>query len=175
MANTAANVRVDDYGDILYAATTATLPTALNAATTGFTPLGYLGEDGVTESQPIDTNETKAWQNGDIVRRKQTSHELTYEFTCLETSAAVQALVYGTTPTTGTPLEMSGAVLPEHAFIIDVKDGTLKRRICIPRGDITERPEVVYSNNEARVYKVIITCYPDADGVKAYVYEGTAA
>jgi hypothetical protein len=175
MANTADNVRVGVTGAVYYAATTATLPISVSAATTGFTDLGYVGEDGITETQPTDTNEIKARQNGAIVRRPQTSHELTYEFTLLETSNAVQALVFGTAPTTGTAMSITGDKLDAHAFVIDVDDGSIRRRICIPNGEITERPEVVYANSEAAAYKVTITCYPDASGKKNYVYQGTVS
>jgi hypothetical protein len=175
MANTADNIRTGVTGAVYKAPLATSLPASLNAATTGFTDLGYVNEDGVTESQPTDTNDIKAWQNGDVVRRVQKSHELTYKFTLLETSPTVQALVYGTSPLTGTPLEMTGDPLLHHAFVIDVEDGTHKRRICIPDGAITERPEVVYSNADATAYAVTITCYPDASGNKAYVYLGAAA
>jgi hypothetical protein len=175
MSNTAGNVRVGVTGSVYYAATTQALPASLTATTTGFTDLGYIGEDGITESQSTDTNEIKAWQNGDICRRVQTSHELTYQFTLLETSAAVETLFYGDTFTAGTPGHITADEPVHKGFVLDVVDGTKKRRICIPDGQITERGEVVYAASDPQSYQVTITCYADVSGNKAYIYEGTTA
>ena len=175
MGNTAANVRVGVTGAVYYAALDTALPTSVSGALTAFTELGYVTEDGVTESQPTDGTDIKAWQNGDIVRTIQTSHELTYEFALMETSSAVQTLFYGGNPATATPLEITGEKPDDKAYIIVVDDGTLRRLICIPHGSIKSREDVIYSNSEPYTYGITITCYPDTSSTKAYVYQGTVA
>lgn len=175
MANTADNVRVGVTGTVSYGATSLTLPATLTAAATSFTDVGYIGEDGITETQDTDTTDITAWQNGDVVRRVQTSHDLTYAFTLLETSTATQTLIYGAAAGAATPLEVTGDQPAHYKFVIDVVDGTKKFRICIPDGQITEKGDVVYASGEAVSYPITITCYPDSNGNKAYIYTGDAA
>lgn len=175
MANTADNVRVGVTGAVYYAATTQALPTTLTAATTGFTDVGYVGEDGITKSEPEDTNPVKAWQNGATVRTIKSSHEVTYAFDLLESSTAVYTLIYGSAPGAGTALKIDGADRDHHAFVIDVVDGTEKLRYCIPDGQITELGDVVHANGEPIAYPITITCYPDTSGNKVYVYKGATA
>ena len=175
MANTADNVFVGVTGVVYYGESTTTLPTALNDALTEFTDVGYINEDGITETQGTESNDVKAWQNGDVVRVIQTSHSLTYQFTMLETSDNVQTLFYGGAPAAATPLEIDGSEPDRRTFVIVALDGTKKRLIAIPDGQITERGDVVLNSDGPAEYSVTITCYPDSSGVKAYVYEGTAA
>lgn len=172
MANTASNVRVGVTGAVYYAALGTTLPSTLTASVSAFTELGYVNEDGITESQPVDNTDVNAWQNGDIVRTIQSSHDLTYQFMLLETSTATQSFFYGGDPLTATPYKITGEQLDHHAMVIDVLDGSNKRRICIPDGQVVERGDVVYSGNDPVGYEVTVRCFPDSSGTKAYVYEG---
>ena len=54
--------------------------TALDAA---FKNLGYISEDGLTESTSIDTNTVKAW-GGDVVMVNQTGKTTTFSLTLIE-------------------------------------------------------------------------------------------
>lgn len=166
---TAGNVRVGVTGAVYYAPTGTTLPTtaaaSLNAA---FADVGYISEDGITQTMNVDVNEVMAWQNGDVVRKIQTSHDLTYTFTMLEMSADTVELFYGDYAAGVT--KITGEQLGNHAFVLDVVDGDNDIRIVIPDGQITERGDVVYSGTEPIGFEVTITCYPDSSGVKAYHY-----
>jgi hypothetical protein len=177
VTNTASNVFVAGSGTVYVGPLGTTLPTTLNAAPdAAFKDIGYLGPDGVTESQPADSTDVVAWQNGDVCRTKRTKHALTYSFTALEVkNDDAQDFFYGDHPLTATPLEITGDDPDHHALVIDVLDGTSKRRYCIPDGQITEQGDVVFSSQDSASYPVTVTCYPDASSNKAYVYEGTAA
>ena len=169
MVNTADNVLVARTGGVYYAPTNTTLPTASDAALAGpFESVGFISEDGITQSEPTDIQEVVAWQDGAVVRKIQTSHDLTYTFTMLETSAETLELFYG--DYTAGVVEVTGAQLGKHAFVIDVADGDNDIRFVIPDGQITERGDVTYASSDAIGYEVTITCYPDEDGVKAYKY-----
>lgn len=166
---TAGNVRVGVTGAVYYAATSTTLPTSAAAALAGaFDDVGYISEDGITQTMNIDTNDIQAWQNGDVVRKIQTSHDLTYTFTMLEMSAETVELFYG--DYTAGVTEITGDQLGNWAFVLDVVDGDNDIRIVIPDGQVTDRGDVVYSGTDPIGYEVTITCYPDSDGVKAYHY-----
>ena len=166
MALASANVRVAVTGEISVGATTATAPTGTGGALTGFTGLGYVGEDGVTESRDRSTEDIKAWQNGDTVRTLVTEGSLTYNFKLLETTKAAVELAYGTTVTQSVT-DGNYVIVPtstggRKSFVIDVVDGSNLRRIYIPQGEVTEVGDTVYANGEAIGYEVTVTCYADA-------------
>lgn len=175
MALTAANVRVAVTGVVSVGATSATAPTGTGtSAPTGFTDLGYVGEDGVTESPSKTTNPVKAWQTGATVRRVVTEGEYQISFTLIETSKATVELYYGATATTGVS-EGSIAVIPtntggQKSFCIDVVDGSEKKRIYVATGEVTEVGDIVYRNGEAIGYPITITAYPTATGESATVF-----
>lgn len=165
MALTSANVRVAVTGEVLVGATSATAPTGTGGTTTGFSGLGYVSDDGITETRDRDTDEIKAWQNGDTVRTLVTGGTLTYQFTMLETSKDTIETFYGAT-VTQTATDGSWVIVPtatggRRSFIIDVVDGSELRRIYIPQGEVTEVDDVTYANGEAIGYNVTITAYPD--------------
>jgi hypothetical protein len=180
MATTAANVRVGVSGAVSFAPTGTALPVTptatLNAA---FEEVGYINEDGLTTSTSTDTNDIKAWQNGDIVRRVQTSHDFTIQFAMLETNELVLELYYGnfTHGALGAPgvATVRGEQGTRGAWVFDVEDGDDLIRIVVPDGQVTEREDVQYVNGDAVQYGVTLTTYPDASGNKAYIYFETDA
>lgn len=171
----AGNVRVAVTGGIYVAPTATTIPTdpttELDAA---FDEVGYIGEDGITESHGTETSDIRAWQNGAVVRRVQTSHALTFAFTMIETNPTALELFYGNYEDggVGTPavVEVTGEQLDRQRFVLHVIDGDDLIRIVVPDGQVTERGDVVYANGQEIGRQVTITCYPDEDEVKAYIY-----
>jgi len=169
MALDADNVRVAISGGVFTAPTGTALPTTADATlNVAFTDLGYVSEDGIVESQEADVTDIVAWQNGDVVRKVQTSHDLTYELTLIETKDAVLETYYGAL--SSGVVEVTGDQLGRQSWVIDVIDGDHDIRVVIPEGQVTERGEVTYANGEAISYQVTITAYPDVTGVKAYIY-----
>lgn len=82
-------------GGVLIGALTATAPTSAKGALTGYTAAGYIGEDGVTETNERSTEKVRAW-GGDTVKVVQTEHGVSYSFTFLETlNSDVLKAVYG--------------------------------------------------------------------------------
>lgn len=183
MANTAANIVAGvplATGGVLLGATTATAPTTATAALTGFTGAGYIGEDGVTETNERNTDKIRAW-GGDTVKVVQTEHNVSYKFTFLETlNTDVLKAVYGddnvlktaATLTTGTlhEVQINGAELPRKSFVFEVKDGAAKIRIYVPDGQVTEVGDVTYSDSEVIGYEVTVEAFPDSLGNKAYKF-----
>jgi hypothetical protein len=168
---TADNVRVAVTGAIYYAPTGTALPTsataALNAAFLA-NDLGYISEDGITQSISEDITDIKAWQNAAVVRKIQTGHDVTYQFGMLETASDPLALFYGNFA--GGVAEIDGGSLPRMSFIIQVDDGGNQIRIVIPDGQVTERGDITYANADAVIYDVTLTAFPDGSGNKAYIY-----
>lgn len=175
MATVAANVNVAVTGGAYFAPIATILPTtAVAALGVAFKEIGYLGEDGITQSIGGSNTEIKAWQNSDVVRIIETEHALTYQLTLLETNVDSLELYFGNfTALTGL-VEIKAGTMPHQAFILEVLDGADHIRIVVPDGQISERGDVVYKNGEAVAYPITLSCFPDATGVKAYVYYDTA-
>lgn len=163
-------------GGILSGPLTAVLPTdATSAPDPSLVANGYVDADGVTESVNTSSSDIKAW-GGDTVRTVQTEHTLEYKFKLLQSDAQNLALYYGdenvalgAVPNSFIARIRAGD-LPHHKWVIEVKDGDARIRVCIPDGQITDRGDITYKDSEAIEYEVTVTCYPDSTGTKAYKY-----
>lgn len=179
MANTVTNVSAGKPkvgGAINVADTSATLPTTVSAALTGFTALGYVSEDGLTNQNTIESEDIKAW-GGDTVLVIQTEKTDTFGLTLIEVlNVDVLKIVFGDTNVSGTladgiTVNVNATELPEKAWVIDMvmRGGALKR-IVIPRAKVSEIGEVTYTDNEAVGYELTLTALPDASGNTHYEY-----
>lgn len=180
MANTATNVSAakPTKGGAVYKALVSsnpTLPTSVDDATTGFDSLGYLSEDGVTNSNSPSSEDIKAW-GGDTVLNTQTEKPDTFAFKLIE---VLNKDVLETIYTSGNVTEADGEIkitanakeMEATAFIIDMMlRGAKKKRIVIPNGKIAEIGDIVYKDDEAIGYEVTISCVPDSDGNTHYEY-----
>ncbi len=165
MATDATKVGVAVTGSVYKAPTGTAAPTsqstALNAA---FVDLGYIGEDGVTESLPVsgDATPIKAWQNGATVRTVRSAPDdfPTYTFVALETNKTVLETKYGVTvtqtATEGAFTINTNTVRTASAYVIDVVDGSELERTYITQGVVTEVGDKVYANQEPIGYEITI-------------------
>lgn len=172
MASDATNVRVALSGAVYTAPSNTAYPAdATSAWGAGWLDLGYISEDGVTESYDDNSETIKAWQGGATVRSIITSTDATFHFVCLETNINVLETYHkgslltddGTTAT----MNVTNATADEKMFGFDVLDGNDHIRIVVPRGEVSERAEITYTNSAAAAYDITITAYPDANGVTA--------
>lgn len=172
----ASNILVGVVGGIFRGPDSATLPTEVAASVesalvaAGFAKAGYASTEGVTQAIGTSTSKIIAW-GGDNVRTVQTEHDLTYAFTPIEHNEETLKLYYGEGATANL-VEINGEMLPVQKFVIPVRDGSKRIVICIPRGQVTERGDVQYYGEDAAGLPVTVTCYPDENGVKAYLYIG---
>lgn len=187
MANTASNVTVGKpavAGGVWRAPAGTTLPTSANATpASAFKCLGYISEDGVTNSNTPSSDDLKAW-GGDTVLTLQTEKPDRFSFTMIEAlNSDVLKAVYGSSNVSGTletglTIKANSAEAEEGVWVIDtVQTGNVLRRIVIPKGKVTEIGDIVYKDNEAIGYNVTITALPGSDGDthKEYLVGATGA
>ena len=171
----AQKVRVAVTGAVYAGPTSATAPTsAVSTIPAGYNDLGYVSEDGVTEAYDEDVQDIQAWQGGAIVRTLISSSKASLAFTMIETKASVLELYHK-----GSTVESLGAngfkvdvVLPgvvRKAIVLDILDGDKHTRLYVRDGEVTERGEITYVNDETISYPVTITCYPVSVGGKDVV------
>ncbi|MBZ4319536.1 hypothetical protein JNW98_09175 [Streptomyces sp. SCA2-4] len=143
------------------------------------TDIGWISEDGITESNSTDTSEIKGWQGGQTVRKVISSSEMTFKFTAIETSRAVLELYHKgakmTTTNGKSVLAIKAPTTDRRLFGFDVIDGSSHVRIVIPDGEVTETGDVTYKADEAVSYEITVTGYPGADGTVAYKYSDDPA
>lgn len=168
MAQSIDEVRVGVDGVVSSAPTGSTAPTTVSSALASpWVDLGYVSEDGVTESNSRTTEKVRAWQRAAVVRTLVTEGETTFSMTLLQTNASTLAEYYGLeasdiNDTDGSFVSSPTKDAPHRAYVIDVIDGDELIRKYIPDGQVTEVGDQVFQNGAPIGYEVTITAYDNA-------------
>lgn len=164
-------------GAIFRAPVGSTLPTdAKTELDTAFKCLGYVSEDGVTNGNSPESEQTKAW-GGDVVLSTQTEKPDTFQFKLIEAkNVDVLKMIYGDSHVTGDldtgiKVDVTAEDPGPAAYVIDMilKDGDLKR-LVIPSASISEMDDIVYNDSEPVGYDVTLTATADDTGCTHHEY-----
>lgn len=151
--------------------------TTLNVA---FECLGYISEDGVTETPNMESEDILDW-GGDVVLSPLTSKTTEWSAEYIESmNEVVLKMVYGDDNVT---VAANGAItitgnaddLEPQSFVFEMKQtGNIPYRLVIPKGKISSIAETTYARGSAVGYNVTIKGLPDATGNSFYKYYGVA-
>lgn len=129
--------------------------------------VGYIGEDGVSESIDKSIEKIRAW-GGDTVRTIQKEHDLTYKFKFLESyKKLVLQLIHGADNVGEDDkgnfhVDITSDVLPKLSWCIQMTDGDKAIRVFIPLANITENGEINYVHSDVIAYEVTLEAFPES-------------
>ena len=165
-------------GAVYRAAAGTTLPTSASATLGGaWVDMGYISEDGVTNSNSPSSEKIKDW-GGQTVLVVSTEKPDTFKLKFIESlNSNVLETVYNDDNVTvdsvnGTiTVAVNADGAEEYAYVIDMvmRGGALKR-IVIPAGMVSEVGDIVYKSDEAVAYEVTLEALPDSSGYSHYEY-----
>lgn len=140
-----------------------------------YLPLGYLSEDGVSNSNSPSNSQTKAW-GGNVVLDSQTEKPDTFKLTMIEAlNMNVLKLVYGENNVSGSldagiKITANRDEAIQQVIVVDMILKDAVKRIVIPRAKVIEVDEIVYADSKAVGYGTKLSAVPDKDGATHYEY-----
>lgn len=151
---------------------------ATTALTDKFHDLGYLSEDGVTNTIDRDSEDINAF-GGDRVLSVTTSRAESFQFGMLETTPETLAVTYGpdnvdvktVNGKDQITVKHNGVEPPELVYVFEfAMTGNRVKRIVVPVGKTGDVDDVTYADGEAITYTPTINAFPDINGNTAYEY-----
>lgn len=172
------NVFVVISGEWLFAPIGTEVPTDVNTALSeDFKDLGWLAEDGFTETPISEKTQIKALQRGTTVKDVTTDSGMEYDVSVLETTPEVLELYFGAKPDPVTgALKIDPAKVRDHyvfvwhAIEVIGENKVNKVRNVIRDGQVSEVQPLTYKYGEPVTYSMKIRAYTDqeGDGVERY-------
>jgi len=176
----AANVAVGKpkaTGGVYAGSTSATLPANATASIdAALVALGYVAEDGLTQTKGGDVTQIRAW-GGDVVKVVRTTDDLSYSFSLMEAAnKTVLSELFGSANVTwtdafgGVKVTINGDQLDNRAWVFEMLDGDTAIRIVVPNGKLDGNYTTTFVDGSAATFPVNLIAFNDASGNKAYMY-----
>lgn len=157
---------------------TAQPTTPTTAPATPFEALGAISDSGLVYGISESKTDFTPWGESAPWRTVITSSVRTFKVQLWETHRkSVVSVMFRQDEASLTPdttsqvvsFAESATVTPDRrAWVFDVYDGDQFERFYVPQGEITDRSDVTYKQDEMAAYEVTITAYPDADNNTVY-------
>jgi hypothetical protein len=157
-----------------------TFPTGFATPATGWTDVGYISDDGLTQGMSEERKSWTPWGRTAPVKTQLTKAEKTFKIVMWETNVTTLGLYYkqpasALIPDVTTDIinftDANGLDQDQRAFLFDVADGANNLiRHAIPLGEVTGRGDIVNKTDEIIAYEITITAYPGSDGVSVHSY-----
>lgn len=172
-------------GAVFTAPVGSTLPTdavtAIASISEAYKDLGYVSEDGLTESISITTSAIKEW-GGSIVLITQDEKTATFKFKLIEyLNKEVQKFANGDANVSGTleagmKISVTDVDTDERVLVFwQILRGGIPLRIVVPRCKITAIGDIVYKGNEAVAYDLTVQAIKNDSGQYYDKYMGGAS
>lgn len=163
-------------GAVFVAPTGTPLPTSVDEELNeAFETLGYISEDGITNSLETDSEQKVAF-GGDTVLTIMSSKTETFTFKPIEINKAVLAAQWGTKNVEGD--DESGLTVKHttddaeecvYVFAMALNAGRKQLHVC-PKAKLTELGENAYVTSDVQGHEMTVTALPDSEGVSVYQY-----
>ncbi|AYF29311.1 hypothetical protein CSH63_17935 [Micromonospora tulbaghiae] len=138
----------------------------------GFRECGAISDGGLNESTKQQRKDVFIWQKNALVRRIPGQFEKTWKFAAAETSLFNLGIQYPgsviVSTTEGARVEEKPPTQDIRAWVLHGVDDARALRLYVPKGEVTERGDVVWSGEGITVYEWTLTGYLDTNGVVAY-------
>lgn len=156
-----------------------TAPTSpLTQPASPWEPLGCISDDGLTYGFDEDSQEFTPWGLTSPIRTTITKSIRTFKVTLWETArVSVQSIMYripvgdlapdGVTGLTSFA-ETASPVPDRRAWWFACFDGDTARGFYVPSGEISDRSDVTFKQDEMSGYEITVTAYPDDAGNTVY-------
>ena len=158
-------------GYIFVAPAGTTLPTDIKTnLAEAFLNLGFISEDGYTESEETDANELKD-MNGDLMDSATTSRVESAKLTLAEIKAQTLKVMYGAENVT----DLDGVITVEHNGNKDeawsiVLELVLKNGKVVPSAKLSELDDLKLAVSEIAGRQITLKYLVDSDGNTCYDY-----
>lgn len=145
---------------------------------TPWEPLGCISDDGLVYGFDEDSQEFTPWGLTSPIRTTITKSIRTFKITMWETArVAVQSVMYripvgDLAPDSGSGLtsfaETASPTPDRRAWWFIVVDGDTSRGFYVPQGEVSDRSDVTFKQDEMSGYEITVTAYPDDAGNTVY-------
>lgn len=166
-------------GAVYIAPKETALPTDASTQLDGaFESVGYISDDGLTNSMSMSSDDKKAW-GGLIVMSTVTEVVDEFKFTMISPqNEHALKLVFGddnvTASSSKIDIKKNAKEHEAHAFVVEIIVDGKAKRIVIPNGKLKETGDVVYNDSDAVGYEVTIAALADENDNTHYEYMVTA-
>jgi hypothetical protein len=141
-------------------------------------PLGAISDDGLVYGFDEDSQEFTPWGLTSPFRTQITKSVRTFQLTLWETArVAVQSIMYRIPAADLAPdgvseltsfAETASPTPDRRAWWFVVIDGETARGFYVPQGEVSDRSDVTFKQDEMSGYQVTVTAYPDDAGNTVY-------